>query len=71
MKEEIISDYRIIQIADLLEQIKAVDEMITLHKDDKDDLMLSQYQYRRTLFIKKMKELLIKLNIQPNDLLAA
>lgn len=67
-----IADERIIKVADLLEQISSVDEMIALHqqKQDEKDLMLVQYQYRREQFLKELKELLAALNIKAADLAA-
>lgn len=67
-----IMDKRIIKVADLLEQIKAVDEMISLHgqKGDMEDIMLIQYQYRREKYIKDLKEVLEELNIRLGDLAA-
>ncbi len=72
MKDLDILDEKIIRVADILEQIKSVDEMISLHKEkgDDQDIMLQQYQYRRELFLKELKDLLSELNIQPADLAA-
>jgi len=68
-----INDDRIARISDLLEQIKSVDEMISLHenKEDKEDLMLIQYKYRREQFLGELREKLQELNINPTDLIAA
>jgi len=68
VKDEIIA-----RISDLLEQIKSVDEMISLHEDkgDQEDLMLIQYKYRREVFLGELKEKLQELNINPTDLIAA
>jgi len=67
-----IQNEHIVKAADLLEQIQSVDEMIALHaeKQDEQDLMLIQYQYRRTSFLKELREVLLALNIQPADLAA-
>ena len=72
MKEAKVFDKKIIKITDLLEQIQAVDEMISLHeeKGDKGDLMLIQYQYKREKLLKELKGLLEELNIKPADLAA-
>ena len=68
-----IKDERIARISDLLEQIKSVDEMISLHEDkgDQEDLMLIHYKYRREQFLGELKEKLQDLNINPADLIAA
>jgi hypothetical protein len=72
MNELEISDNRIIRVADLLEQIKSVDEMIDLHKqkENEDDLMLIQYRYRREQHLKELRATLKDLNINPADLAA-
>lgn len=63
---------KIIRVADLLEQIKSVDTMIDLHKlkNDEEDIMLLQYQYRREVFLKELSSALTELNIKPTDLAA-
>ncbi len=68
-----IKDERIARISDLLEQIKSVDEIISLHEDkgDQEDLMLIHYKYRRGQFLGELKEKLQELNISPSDLIAA
>jgi hypothetical protein len=67
-----VLDERIIRVADLLEQIKSVDEMIYLHqqKGDEADLMLLQYQYRREKQVRELGELLKEFNIRISDLAA-
>lgn len=72
MKDLEIMDERIIKVADLLEQITSVDEMIALHeqKGDREDIMLIQYQYRREQFLKELRSILEELNIKPKDLAA-
>ncbi len=72
MKDIEIVDERIIEVVDLLEQIKSIDEMINLHQQKKDeaDLMLIQYQYRREKTLKALKEILEALNIKLSDLAA-
>jgi len=68
-----IKDERIARVSDLLEQIKSVDEIISLHeeKEDQEDLMLIQYKYRRAQFLGELKDKLQELNITPTDLVAA
>ena len=60
----------IASIVDILEQIKDVNKMLEIHKNDEDDLMLSQYQYRKEKFLKELKELLKEFDISPTDLAA-
>ena len=63
---------KIIQAADLLEQIVSVDKMIGIHneKNDKQDIMLMQYKFRRQHFLNELKEVFKELNIYPSDLAA-
>lgn len=72
MKKVKIIDEQILRATDLLEQIKSVNAMIALHqqKEDQEDIMLIQYQYRREKFLKELTVLLGELNISPNDLAA-
>lgn len=63
-------DENIIRVADLLEQIKSVDEMIQIHSDDATGIMKSQYEYRRNKFLKELGIILKDFNIQPADLAA-
>ncbi|MCB9267311.1 MAG: hypothetical protein H6558_19995 [Lewinellaceae bacterium] len=66
MKDLEIMDERIIKVADLLEQIKSVDEMIGLHrqKGDEEDIMLIQYQYRREQFLKELSSIFGRIKYQ-------
>lgn len=72
MEELKIMDERIVQVMDILEQIKSVDGMIELHeqKNEPMDLMLQQYKHRRDKFLKELGTLLESLNIRPADLAA-
>lgn len=60
----------IASVVDILEQIKDVNRMIDIHKNDEDDMMLSQYQYRKENFLRELKELLQEFDISPADLAA-
>ncbi|MGB3779931.1 MAG: hypothetical protein WA960_16330 [Tunicatimonas sp.] len=68
-----IKDEGITRVSDLLEQIKSVDEMISLHekKGNENDLMLIQYKYRREQFLGELREKLQEMNINLTDLTAA
>lgn len=60
----------IAKVIDILEQIKDVNRMINIHKNDEDDLMLNQFQYRKEKFLKELKNLLQQFDISPADLAA-
>ncbi|MCB0643146.1 MAG: hypothetical protein KDC44_15965 [Phaeodactylibacter sp.] len=70
MEDLKIIDERIVQVVDILEQIKSVDGLIELHeqKDESTDLMLQQYKYRRDKFLKELGGLLEAINIRLDDL---
>lgn len=67
-----LQDERILKVADILEQVQSVDEMIHLHrkKGDANDIMLLQYEYRRSNFLKELGIVLQGLSIMPRDLAA-
>jgi len=60
----------IASVIDILEQIQDVNRMLEIHKDDEDDLMLNQFQYRKENFLKELKKLLKDFDISPTDLAA-
>lgn len=68
-KETIVTE-EIAQVTDLLEQIKDVNRMINLHQDDEDHFMIRQYQHRKRKFLKELKRLLLKFDIDPAELAA-
>ena len=70
MESAHLASDEIASIVDILEQIKDVNRMIELHKNDEDDLMLSQYQYRKENFLGELKTLLEEFDISPADLAA-
>ncbi|WP_299457727.1 hypothetical protein [uncultured Microscilla sp.] len=56
------------ELIGVLEQIQQIDYMIEMHRNDDDDFMLNQYQYKRTQFLQELSELLQQMNISPADL---
>lgn len=50
------------KISNLLDQISQVDNMILLHKDYNDEMMLQQYQARKMDYMKELVSELIHLN---------
>ena len=60
----------IARVADILEQIKSVVDMIALHKSDENNLMKSQYLSKRNKLMNELKECLLTLNIKLNDIAA-
>ena len=54
-----------IHIADLFEQIDAVNKMIALHADDA--FMEGQYVHRKKEFVKQLKDYLREFDIQLTD----
>lgn len=70
MEELAIENENILRVADLLEQIQDVNRMIELHQGDEDLLMLNQYQYRRSLFLEELNEILSSFKIYVGDMAA-
>jgi len=68
-QRDLVKD-EIAQVIDILERITDLNRMIDLHKEDKDDLMIGQYEHLRTKLIKEFKGLLSEFNISPSDLAA-
>ncbi|MEY4905198.1 MAG: hypothetical protein RLZZ292_3013 [Bacteroidota bacterium] len=57
------SNEKIIQIADLLEQIQAVEKTIQLHQTTSgDSFQIAQYEYRRNEFIHALQSTMQELN---------
>ncbi|MGD1842962.1 MAG: hypothetical protein ACFB0B_19025 [Thermonemataceae bacterium] len=65
--KDIVSE-RAATILDLLEQIEATNQMVTLHKED--TFMRDQYLYRKEVLIKEFVQQLKAFNISPDDLAA-
>ncbi len=49
-------------IANLLEQIRQLDNLLVLHKNDDDNFMLDQYTTKKNVFLKELVAELIQLN---------
>ncbi len=49
-------------ITNLLEQIRQLDELLVLHRNDDDDFMTKQYRAKRDDFLKILVSELLKLN---------
>ena len=50
------------KISLILDQIRQVDNMLLLHKDNNDELMVQQYQARKMDFLKELVSELVNLN---------
>ena len=69
MDDQSVSE-EIVEVIDVLEQIKEVNKMIDIHLDDPDDLMINQYRHKKEKLLTEFRVLLTKFNIQPTDLAA-
>ena len=65
--EELISG-KAAKVLDMLDQIEAVNEMISIHEGD--PFMRDQYIYRKEQFIKDLVLQLREYKIEPDDLTA-
>ena len=70
MDSKNLMSQELVNIINTLEQIEEVKKMIDLHKNDTDDLMISQYTYRRERLLSELKEHLRQLDILPTELAA-
>ncbi|MEL6672334.1 MAG: hypothetical protein AAFR61_09080 [Bacteroidota bacterium] len=59
-----------LEVLDLLEEIEALNKMISLHREGGDSLMQAQYRYRKAQILKKLGQLLQAFDIKPEDLAA-
>ncbi len=67
--QELVSK-EIAEVIDILEQVKDVNRMISIHQSDEDDLMKDQYTHRKENLLEELKDLLKEFDIQPTDLAA-
>jgi hypothetical protein len=59
MDNNVLLDKSLTRVLDILEQIKELNKMIDLHKNQsQDNFMFSQYQDMKNRFLKELKELL-------------
>ncbi len=63
-------DEKIIRVADLLEQIKSVNDRIKVHEDDQTGILKNQYLFRRDEFLTELNHILKDFNIAVADLAA-
>ncbi len=72
MDEEKVFGEDIVRIADLLEQVRALDGMIALHQRSGSRLMLEQYGDMQKEFLQELQQLLrpFHLHAQVESLLA-
>ena len=65
MSDSILIDENIARVIDLLKQVKALNEMIDLHKNQsKDGFMINQYQDMKNRFLEELKEILSDYEIE-------
>lgn len=59
MDNNVLLDKSLARVLDILEQIKELNKMIDLHKNQsQDNFMFNQYQDMKNRFLKELKELL-------------
>lgn len=59
MSQDLILDEKTVRIIDLLEQLKRVNEMISMHRSYEDgDFMAKQYERQKLQFVNELKKLL-------------
>lgn len=66
--EAIVTEDKIAEAVNLLEQISKVNAMLDLHQDDEDDFMISEYQHQKKELLRQLKATLLAFNITSADL---
>jgi len=60
-----IANKKIVRVADILEQIANLNQMINLHKQkDGNHSMLAQYKYMKNEFVQELNKILVDFEIQ-------
>jgi hypothetical protein len=66
--EAIVTEDKIAEAVNLLEQISKVNAMLDLHQDDEDEFMISEYQHQKKELLRQLKATLLAFNITSADL---
>jgi len=65
MNDKVLLDKDLARVLDLLEQVKKLNKMIDLHKNEsEDDFMVNQYQDMKNRFLEELKEILSDYQIE-------
>lgn len=65
MSDNILLDKNLARVLDILEQIKELNKMVDLHKNQsKDNFMENQYQDMKNRFLEELKEILSDYEIE-------
>jgi hypothetical protein len=65
MNEQKVIDEELIRVLDILEQIKELNTMIDMHKNQsKDKFMAGQYEDMKERFLEELREILQKYEIE-------
>ncbi len=65
MEDNLMIDKDIARVLDILEQIKGLNKMIAMHRDESgDEFMASQYVDLKNRFLNELKELLDEFEIE-------
>jgi hypothetical protein len=60
MSQDLVTDERSIRILDLLEQLKRVNQMISMHLNlENGDFMAEQYERQKRQFVNELKTMLL------------
>jgi hypothetical protein len=66
--EAIVTEDKIAEAVNLLEQISKVNAMLDLHQEDEDEFMISEYQHQKKELLRQLKATLLAFNITSADL---
>ncbi len=64
MGKDLVINEKVVRILDLLEQLKRVNEMISMHlKLENGDFMAEQYQRQKRQFVKDLKKIFVEYDL--------
>ena len=65
MNDKVLLDKNLARVLDILEQVKKLNKMIGLHKNQSgDNFMVNQYQDMKNRFLEELKEILSDFEIE-------
>ncbi len=65
MNDKVLLDKNLARVIDILEQVKELNKMIGLHKNQSgDNFMVNQYQDMKNRFLEELKEILSDFEIE-------
>ena len=70
MKEALDINPQISRMADILEQLRDLNQLIKLHQPRENKFMLKQYEFRKAKLLHELREILLAYEVSVEDLAA-